>query len=184
MILVRHGQSEFNVHYAKTRIDPGIVDPVLTEEGRQQAQAAAEILRGHEIKRLLASPFTRTLQTAEIIAETLKLPVEIEPLVHEHAAFICDIGTPASDLAKRWPDWRFDHLPDRWWPEAEEEDQLHARCQRFWSMVETHVARPHTLVVTHWGFIRALTGLRVGNGHLVRFTAPGAAELLHPRETA
>ena len=61
-------------------------------------------------------------------------------------------------------------------------EQLHARCQRFWSLVEEHAARPHTLVVTHWGFIRALTGLRVGNGHLVRFTAPGAAELLHPRE--
>ena len=145
---------------------------------------AAEILREHEIERLLASPFTRTLQTAEIIADALKLPVEIEPLVHEHAAFICDIGTPAQDLAKRWPDWRFDHLPDRWWPEAEEEEQLHARCQRFWGLIEPHEARPRTLVVTHWGFIRALTGLRVGNGHLVRFTAPGAAELLHPREVA
>ena len=184
MILVRHGQSEFNVHYAKTRIDPGIVDPVLTEEGRLQAQAAAEILRAHEIERVLASPFTRTLQTAEIIAGALKLPVEIEPLVHEHAAFICDIGTPAGDLAKRWPDWRFDHLPDRWWPESEQEEQLQARCQRFWDLVETHTARPRTLVVTHWGFIRALTGLRVGNGHLVRFTAPGQAELLHPREMA
>ncbi len=158
MILVRHGQSEFNVHYAKTRIDPGIVDPALTEEGRLQAQAAAEILRAHEIERVLASPFTRTLQTAEIIAGALKLPVEIEPLVHEHAAFI--------------------------WPESEQEEQLQARCQRFWDLVETHAARPRTLVVTHWGFIRALTGLRVGNGHLVRFTAPGAAELLHPRETA
>ena len=26
-----------------------------------------------------------------------------------------------------------------------------------------------TLVISHWGFIRALTGLRVPNGHLLRF---------------
>src|SRR3546814_12714551 len=38
MILVRHGQSHFNVHFARTRVDPGIVDPQLTEEGERQAQ--------------------------------------------------------------------------------------------------------------------------------------------------
>ena len=40
MILVRHGQSHFNVHFAKTRVDPGIVDPGLTEEGERQAREA------------------------------------------------------------------------------------------------------------------------------------------------
>ena len=28
---------------------------------------------------------------------------------------------------------------------------------------------PRTAIVSHWGFIRALTGLRVPNGHLLRF---------------
>ena len=41
LVLLRHGQSEFNVHFAKTRIDPGIEDPALTEIGRAQARAAA-----------------------------------------------------------------------------------------------------------------------------------------------
>ena len=27
MILIRHGESEFNVHFNRTRIDPGIRDP-------------------------------------------------------------------------------------------------------------------------------------------------------------
>ena len=39
-----------------------------------------------------------------------------------------------------------------------------------------------TAVVTHWGFIRALTGLTVGNGTVVRYTvdpAP-AAKVVHP----
>ena len=32
MILIRHGESEFNVVFNKTRVDPGIPDPALTDE--------------------------------------------------------------------------------------------------------------------------------------------------------
>ena len=34
MLLIRHGQSEFNVVYSVTRVDPGIRDPLLTETAR------------------------------------------------------------------------------------------------------------------------------------------------------
>ena len=44
MILVRHGQSEFNVVYSVTRVDPGIPDPKLTDEGRRQARDVASAL--------------------------------------------------------------------------------------------------------------------------------------------
>ena len=42
MILVRHGQSHFNLHFSATRVDPGIEDPELTDEGVRQAATAAE----------------------------------------------------------------------------------------------------------------------------------------------
>ena len=35
MILVRHAESEWNRHFSRTRIDPGIRDPVLTDVGRR-----------------------------------------------------------------------------------------------------------------------------------------------------
>ena len=41
MILMRHGQSHFNVVYGATRRDPGIRDPGLTEKGQAQVAAAA-----------------------------------------------------------------------------------------------------------------------------------------------
>ena len=82
MILVRHGESHFNVHFSKTRIDPGIVDPGLTRHGIEQAKSAATAIGSlNRIQRIISSPYWRTLQTAEIIAETLGLPVSIEPLV-------------------------------------------------------------------------------------------------------
>ena len=36
MIVMRHGESEFNVVYGRTGTDPGIRDPKLTARGRDQ----------------------------------------------------------------------------------------------------------------------------------------------------
>ena len=101
MILIRHGQSEFNVHYGRTRQDPGIRDPVLTEEGRAQAYAAAATLGAHDVRRLVSSPYRRALETAEIIAGALGLPVTVDPTVGERAAFSCDFGSGPDELARR-----------------------------------------------------------------------------------
>ncbi|RMD60722.1 MAG: histidine phosphatase family protein [Alphaproteobacteria bacterium] len=171
MILVRHGQSHFNVVYNATRRDPGIIDPGLTDEGRRQAEAAALALRAHgAARRILASPYTRTLHTAQIIAARLGLPVTVEPLVRERAYFACDIGSPRSELMARWPEFDFGDLPERWWPDPEEtEAELHQRCRTFRARMAARDDWAGTVVVSHWGFIRGLTGLAVANGEMVPF---------------
>ncbi|GIK97983.1 MAG: hypothetical protein BroJett029_21920 [Alphaproteobacteria bacterium] len=174
MILVRHGQSLFNVHYARTRRDPGIPDPPLTEEGRRQARCLAEELRGEGVRRLIASPYTRALETASIIAELLELPLTVEVSVREHAAFVCDIGTPARELAQRWPALRFDHIEDPWWPPLDEtEAALRARAQAFRRAMCEIADWREVAVVSHWGFIRALTGVELANCQSHRFDPTG-----------
>lgn len=170
MILVRHGQSHFNVAFSATREDPGIVDPGLTETGLQQAEAAAAALSGRGVRRILASPYIRTLHTAEIIAAQLDRPVVIEPIVRERAFFACDIGSPRSHLSDRWPHFDFGDLPERWWPEpVESEEELLVRCTSFRrSMAATEDWR-EVVVVSHWGFIRGLTGQAVENGAVLSF---------------
>jgi len=170
MILVRHGQSEFNVVYSATRVDPGIPDPKLTEQGRRQARDVAEALGPRSLNRILVSPYTRALETAEIIASALNLELRVEPLVREHCRFHCDIGSPMSDLARRWPAIDFAHLPERWWPNLDEsEEELAERGRKFRQSMALDRHWAETAVVTHWGCIRALTGQRVPNAHLLRF---------------
>ncbi len=180
MILVRHGQTEFNRVYAETRRDPGIEDPELTAEGRRQAEAAADALARPwpgrpPVRRLLASPYTRTLQTAAIIAGRLDLPITVEPLVREHASFVCDIGTPRGRLAAAWPGLAFDHLDECWWaPNGEDPAEVEARCAAFRAKARDMPDWPAVAVITHWGIILALTGQRVRNGELVPFDPTAA----------
>jgi len=169
MILVRHGQSEFNVVFSVTRVDPGIRDPRLTEEGRRQATAAAETLAGRGIERLIASPYSRALETAEIVARRLDVTIAVEPLVGERAALACDVGTPRAHMKTRWPHLSLDHLAEEWWPALEEsEDGLGVRCAAFRAHMRTQPDWARVAVVSHWGFIRGLTGLTVQNGAVLR----------------
>jgi len=172
VILLRHGQSEFNVIYAETRRDPGIRDPRLTEEGRRQAASAAVSLAEHRVRRIVTSPYTRALETAEIVASALGLPISVEPLVRERAAFTCDIGTVRSELAGRWPSLDLAHLAEQWWHDIEEsEAKLAARCAEFHAAMRRAADWAEVAVVTHWGFIRQLTGEAAGNCEMLRFDA-------------
>jgi broad specificity phosphatase PhoE len=166
MILLRHGQSEFNLHFSATRRDPGIKDPKLTALGHEQAEAAAEALaRAQEIRRIIASPYTRALQTAAPLARRLGLPVLVNPVVRERYAFSCDVGSPVTALRGEWPGLTLDHLEEVWWPlEEEPAEQVLARAARFRGEMASLEDWAHTVVVSHWGFILSMTGQSVANG--------------------
>jgi glucosyl-3-phosphoglycerate phosphatase len=169
MLLIRHGQSEFNVVFSVTRRDPGIRDPRLTEEGRRQALAVARALADEEVMRLIASPYTRALETAEIIAEQLDLPITVDARIGERAAYACDIGTPTPALRGRWPKLALDHLDEVWWPALEEsETTLGHRCEIVRREIAALPDWRNLALVTHWGFIRGLTGMNVANCAILR----------------
>lgn len=184
MLLIRHGQSEFNAVFNKTRVDPGIEDPKLTDEGKRQADTAGKALRGRAPRRLLSSPYTRAIETAHIIADVLGgIEIEIDRRVGERAAFVCDVGTPLSRLKQAWPKLALDHLNEQWWPRMEEsEEGLAERAREFHDEWDPHPERPEVAVVTHWGFIRASTGLTVPNCTVVRMAARNSATIVHPIE--
>ena len=169
MILLRHGQTIFNAVFALTRIDPGVVDPPLTPEGRRQIAAAVDDLALLPLRRVVSSPYTRALETAEMVASRLNLRVAIEPLVGERGHFACDIGTARSTLLGRWPGHAFSEFEEEWWRTEETEADFAARCQRFRRAVAALEDWPEVLVVTHWGVIRSLTGHSIANGEWVRF---------------
>lgn len=170
MILLRHGQSEFNARFTATRQDPGIHDPALTPLGHEQAEAAAAALAHEGLTRILVSPYTRALQTAAPIAARLNLPVTVNPTVRERYAFSCDVGSPRTHLAATFPAHDFSTIEEIWWPQIEEPiGQVETRAALFRAEMTALPDWRDTLVVCHWGFIMSLTGLSVANGTWLRF---------------
>ncbi|MBN9563962.1 MAG: histidine phosphatase family protein [Alphaproteobacteria bacterium] len=181
MILLRHGQSEFNLHFTATRRDPGIHDPKLTELGHAQAEAAAEALASERISRIIVSPYTRALQTAAPVARRLGLPVFVNPVVRERYSFACDIGSPRTELEAAWPDHDFTAIEEVWWPSVDEPGaSIIGRAALFRAEMAALPDWSDTLVVSHWGFILCMTGQSVMNGNWLRCdpTAPAPEQLI------
>ncbi len=72
IILVRHGETEWNV----TEVFRGRTNIELNETGIKQAELLAEYLRDIKIDTIYSSPLKRALKTAEIIAGEHQLAVE------------------------------------------------------------------------------------------------------------
>lgn len=72
---MRHGQAANNVERMLAGRSPGIS---LTDEGRRQAAAAAELLPDMRISRVLTSPIRRAVQTAEIVSSRIGVGHEVD----------------------------------------------------------------------------------------------------------
>jgi broad specificity phosphatase PhoE len=139
-----------------------------------QAELAARKLAGERISRIIASPYTRALQTAEPLARRLGLKIEIHTLVRERFGLACDIGTARSRLASAWPRHDFSHLDEKWWPDEHEgPDEVTGRAAAFRRQMTAEANWPETVVVSHWGFILCMTGQNINNGETIRCDPTG-----------
>lgn len=102
LILVRHGQSSYNV---ENRMPGQLAGVTLTDEGRRQALRAAVALSGLPLSAVVSSPLERASETAEIIARGWNLPVRTDPRLMD-----TDVGAWAgqliADLHKNDPGWK------------------------------------------------------------------------------
>jgi broad specificity phosphatase PhoE len=77
----RHGESEANLlhEHSNRGFRHG-----LTAEGRAQAAALAARLEGVPVTRIYSSPLRRAVETAEIVSQAVKAPVEISDALREY----------------------------------------------------------------------------------------------------
>jgi broad specificity phosphatase PhoE len=170
MFLLRHGQSYFNLHFSKHGVDPGIEDPELTPLGIEQAAAAAKHMAHVALTRIIVSPFTRALQTAQPLVAAHEVPVNVMHEVRERAIFVCDIGSPPQVLEARFPHHDFAHLPSQWWHAGgETAAETVNRATAFRALMAARDDSATTLLVSHWAFILALTGVSLANGELLEY---------------
>jgi glucosyl-3-phosphoglycerate phosphatase len=80
LVLVRHGETDWNLSGRAQ----GHADIPLNLTGHAQAQAVARVLAGFAPVRLWSSDLARARQTAEAVATTTGLTIELDPRLREY----------------------------------------------------------------------------------------------------
>lgn len=144
--LLRHGQTDWNIDF---RLQ-GTSDIPLNEVGLKQAQTAAEGISG-EWDVIIASPLSRALETARIVALHHSLgEVLVEPLLLERS-----FGE-AEGL--RYEVWR-EKYPDSHVPGGETIEALEKRARRLLNTLAERYPGKRVLTVSHGALIRKLINI-------------------------
>ncbi len=187
LYLIRHGQSVNNLLWTETGADKGrSVDPELTPVGYAQAERVAEFLRDELDARLplnglykdaarplllYTSLMTRAVQTGQLIARALNVPLVALSDAHETGGlYLKDEvsgerrgieGPNRAHFEKHFPELTLPaHLNERgWWDRPFEDDTVRPeRARRVWEDLMTRHGDSEDVIglITHGGFYNHL----------------------------
>jgi broad specificity phosphatase PhoE len=174
ILLARHGESDWN----RAKRWQGFADRPLTELGREQAVALADRLRDTELDAVYSSDLQRARETAEIVARSKGLRVEVVRDLRE-----VDVGS-WSGLTRAEAEDRCPDAYARWLQGGEgwDDGETYAEMSRRVVGAILRIAEQHengrVLVVAHGGSIRAVhagaLGLDVHTYRRIQHVEPNA----------
>jgi phosphoserine phosphatase len=152
IFLARHGESDWNVE----KRFQGHSDRPLTERGREQAHALADLVGTEKIDAIYTSPLSRARETAEIIASRAGLEAVSLPELRE-----VDTGS-WSGLSRADVETRFPEGFARWrsggsgWENGESYEEMAKRVIGALRKIAEDHPDDRVLVISHGGPIRAI----------------------------
>lgn len=173
LLLVRHGFSEGN----RAKIFQGQLDVTLAAEGHIQAQTTADYLHAHySIDAIYTSDLTRTLQTAQPLAERVGLPLrKCKDLREIHVG--AWQGMKREDVRRLYPENFAQYSSDPAgfrFVEGEDYAELLERGLRALVRISQENDGKTVAVITHGGMIRVLLSQWTGLGLKRLFEVPPA----------
>jgi probable phosphoglycerate mutase len=157
--LVRHAETDWNRELRWQ----GQSDVPLNARGREQARALGASLTGAPLAAIYSSDLRRAAETAEIVAEQLRLPLRVDPRLRE-----IDVGSwqglTLTQLRVRVPEAvaRWEQNGERGWEEGESHEDMFARVVDAIRSIADRHRNEEVLVVSHGGPIGALKVLAAG----------------------
>ena len=187
LYLIRHGQSVNNLLWTETQSNKGrSFDPALTDAGRAQAECVANFIRDElhthlplngmfddptRPTLLYTSLMTRAVETGDVIARALNVPLVALPDAHEVGGLYLEdettgekfgmAGPNRAHFETQYPALQLPHALDDngWWNRPHEDKALRAeRAAHVWEfLLARHGASTDILgLVTHGGFYNYL----------------------------
>ena len=158
LIVLRHGESEWN----KLNKFTGLTDVLLSDNGKKEATISGEILNGCKFDHIFASNLTRTIQTAEIIANSQHYTNPIISIDGFRERDYGDLtGKNKTELIQEYGDkqvksWRRSYLDAP--PNGENLEQVQKRVGQSYDVIIKHLIQQdkNVLIVAHGNSLRAL----------------------------
>ena len=157
--LARHGETDWNRELRWQ----GHRDQPLNARGREQAHALAQSLARSNVAAVYSSDLQRAAETARIVAESLRLPVRLDPALRE-----LDVGSweghTLSELEARCPEAvaRWQEHGEPGWENGESHEEMATRVVATIRSIAARHDGQDVLVISHGGPIRALKALAAG----------------------
>ena len=166
LIVARHAESEYNV---KGLIDaePSSRRSPLTDRGRDQARSLADRLEGDDVDLCVTSGTLRAVQTGQVVANSLSIPLLKTPLLDDPPAGIFE-GGPVDAFAT----WMREHDPDT--PVPGTSATLRASARRYLDAAWFLLDRPErtVLVVAHAPALRWIVQAALGRTDSLDYSSP------------
>lgn len=115
IFIARHGETEYN---RQGKMQGRGIDIPLNKTGRLQARAIADTLQDEDIEHIFSSSLVRSMETAEIIAWTLRMKYQSYPELDEmdfgtlEGLMASDIKSELNRLHEAWKEGKTDFAVD------------------------------------------------------------------------
>ncbi|MER3433263.1 MAG: histidine phosphatase family protein [Leptolyngbya sp. ERB_1_1] len=168
VILVRHGESSYNV---EKRAQGHCDLSTLTEKGEKMATQVATALKDLKFDAVYSSPLQRAKRTAELILADLNNPPPLQTTEDlKEINILLWEGLLFTEVAEKYPEmyahWHSEPhkvrmtLPDG--SELAPVPELYQQAERFWRSTLPQHANQTILIVAHSGINRALINTAIG----------------------
>jgi len=152
VLIARHGQSTWNAEHRWQ----GHADPPLSDEGRRQAAALAELVASRGVVAVYSSDLARARETAEIAARAIGLRLVTDPTLREINVGEWQ-GLTTEEIEERFPDaWARHSAGGDGWLQGETHAAMSARIVAAVTRITNAHPGETILCVIHGGVIRAL----------------------------
>ena len=187
-VLVRHGEADYGKIKNLGFRGYGMALAPLTDKGVLEIEETCknEVFKGSDL--LVSSPYTRALQSASIIGQTLNLEVNVDVLLHE---WNCDYSNTYStneeflrNIKQAKKEWNLGQSVENFQYSLDFEDFENVR-KRALSALEKYCGYDKVIVVSHGLLISMLFNekIRLHTGDLITTTSEELEENFdfHPK---